>query len=94
VAYDLIDIGEAYNGHKWASHFQCGYTTIDFVYTHASKDQAVEVIKEFINIAQQRYSYNIRYIHSDGERSLKKKFDNVIAFYSIVAERSAPYTPA
>jgi Reverse transcriptase (RNA-dependent DNA polymerase) len=94
VAYDLIDMGEAYNGHKWASHFQCNYTTMDFIYTHASKDQAVEVIKEFINMAQRRYSYDIRYIHSDGERSLGKKFDDVIASYGISAERSAPYTPA
>ena len=94
VSYDLISMDEGYNGEKWISHFVCNYTQMDFVYTHIGKGQAVSVVKEFINMAQNRYGRKIRFFRTDGERSLGKEFDNFIASEGITTERSTVDTPA
>ena len=97
IAYDLIEMTTAYNGHKWISHFSDYYTSMDFVYTHHRKGQSVGIVSQFINMVKTRYSRNInsiRYLRTDGETSLGKKFDALIAEKGITAERSSPYTPS
>jgi hypothetical protein len=94
VAYDLIQFQSGYNGDKWASHFHCYKTKMDFVYTHTHKSQAVGVVAEFINMVATRYGKKIVYFRTDGERSLGHKFDDLMADKGITAERSAPATPA
>jgi Reverse transcriptase (RNA-dependent DNA polymerase) len=94
VSYDLIEFAPAYNNEKWVSHFRCYYTTMDWVYTHTKKSQAVDVVKEFINMVHTRYNKSIRYLRTDGERSLGRIFDDFIATQGITTERSALDTPA
>jgi Reverse transcriptase (RNA-dependent DNA polymerase) len=94
ISYDLISLNEAYNGDKWVSHFTCNYTTMDFVYTHSSKGDAVSIIREFLNMAQNRYGHKIRYFRTDGERALGHKFDDLMTVHGITTERSTPDTPA
>ena len=94
ISYDLVEFAPAYNGDKWMSHFRCYYTSMDWVYTHAKKSQAVDVIKEFVNMVHTRYSKSIRYFRTDGERSLGRSFDDFMASQGITPERSAPGTPA
>ena len=97
VAYDLIQMTPAYNGDKWISHFSDYFTSMDFIYTHTKKSQSVEIIKEFVAMIKTRYSRSInsiRYLRTDGETSLGRKFDVLIANLGITTERSAPYTPS
>jgi transposase InsO family protein len=94
VAYDLINFHEGYNGDNWVSHFTCCFTSMDFVYTYSSKNDALSVITEFVNMARNRYGYRTRYFRTDGERTLSGKFNNLIASLGITTERSAPATPA
>lgn len=94
VGYDLISMTTAYNGDKWVSHFYCLKTSMDFVYTHSKKNHALEVIKEFLEMAKTRYSATVRFIRTDGERTLGRDYDAVTKKNGITTERSAPYTPA
>jgi hypothetical protein len=84
----------AYNEEKWISHFSCYYTSMDFIYTHHKKSQATEIIKEFINMVKTRYDKKIQFFRTNGERSLRNKFNSLVAMKGIITERSAPATPA
>jgi hypothetical protein len=94
VAYDLIPMTVAYNDEVWVSHFRDYFTCMDFVYTHKKKSQAVDIIRAFFNMAQARYKRTIRYLRTDGERSLGSEFDELVAVKGITTERSAPATQA
>jgi transposase InsO family protein len=94
VAYDLIQMTTAYNEDKWISHFRCYYTGMDFAYTHSRKSQAVDIVTEFLNLAQNRYERAVRYFRTDGETSLGSRFKELTAARGITTERSAPATPA
>jgi Reverse transcriptase (RNA-dependent DNA polymerase) len=94
VGYDLIPVEPAYNRDKWVSHFRCFQTGADFVYTHPRKNDAVAVIKEFLNMAKTRYGATTRFIRTDDEPTLGKKYEDLLADQGITAERTAPYTSA
>jgi hypothetical protein len=94
VAYDLIQMKIAYNQDKWISHFRCYYTGMDFAYTHAKKSQAVDIVTEFLNLAQNCYRRAVRYFRTDGETSLGSRFKELTAVRGIITERSAPATLA
>ena len=94
VGFDLIAMPEAYNGHRWISHFVCFQTRMDFVYTHASKSSSTSIVEDFVHLASTRYKRTVRYIRTDGETSLGQQFDQFIASKGISIEKSAPYTPA
>jgi hypothetical protein len=94
VAYDLIQMTTVYNEDKWISHFRCYYTGMDFAHTHSRKLQAVDIVTEFLNLAQNRYGRAIRYFRTDGETSLGSRFRELTAARGITTERSAPATPA
>jgi hypothetical protein len=70
VAYDLIPFSPAYNGNQWVSHFTCCYTTMDFVYCHFRKHQALDTIAEFLNIVKTRYDRTVKYFRTDGKCTL------------------------
>ena len=84
----------AYNENKWVSHFTCCKTHMDFVYCHTRKNGALETIMEFLNMAKTRYGKTVKYFRVDGERTLGRDFDRLIASYGISVEMTAPATPA
>ena len=94
VAFDLIHNIEAYNGNRYISHFRCFSTAMNFSYSHNTKDQSVEIIAQFIQLAYNRFNCKIKYIRLDGETSLGSRFNSLIQEHGISAERTAPYTPA
>ena len=93
VGYDLIPMNASYNRDKWVSHFRCFKTGADFVYTHPRKNDAVAVIREFVNMAKTRYGATVQFIRTDDEPTLGGKYREVLAERGISAERTAPYTP-
>jgi hypothetical protein len=60
----------AYNSDQWVSHFTCCYTTMDFVYCHFRKHQALDTITEFLNIVKTRYGRTVKYFRTDSKRTL------------------------
>lgn len=91
VAYDLIPMDIGYNGDKWVSHFYCFVTGMDFVYTHRKKSHAFDVIEEFLKMVKTRYNRTVRFIRTDGERTLGGRYDELTR--GITTERSSPDTP-
>jgi hypothetical protein len=94
VIYDLIPFLPAYNSNQWVSHFIYYYTTMDFVYCHSRKYQALDTIAEFLNIIKTRYSRTVKYFRTNSKRTLGQKFNTFIAVYRISTEHLAPATPA
>ena len=93
VAYDLIPMDIDYNDDKWVSHFYCFVTDMDFVYTHCRKAYVYDVIKEFLKMVKTRYDLVVRFIRTDGERTLDDRYTELTCKYDITIERSIPDTP-
>ena len=94
VSFDLIQMDEAYNGDQWISHFKCFYTSMNHVYTHSSKSETTDIVKEYVNLVYNRYNQAVTYMRLDGESSLGGNFDEFVKSRGITTERSAPYVPA
>jgi hypothetical protein len=67
---------------------------MDFTYTHAKKSQAVDIVIEFLNLAQNYYGRAVRYFQTDKETSLGSRFKELTAVRGIITERSVLATPA
>jgi hypothetical protein len=92
VSYDLIDMAPGYNVDKRVRRFRDNYTSMDFVYTHRKKSQATKTIKEFLNMVETRYNLRVQCFLIDGERSLGRKFDDMMVALGITTAFSAPAT--
>jgi hypothetical protein len=64
------------------------------VYTHAKKSQAVNIVTEFLNLAQNYYRRTIHYFQTDRETSLGSRFKELTAVRGIIIERLVPATLA
>jgi hypothetical protein len=62
---------------------------MDFTYTHAKKSQAVNIVIEFLNLAQNYYRRTIRYFQTNRETSLDSRFKKLTTIKEIITERLA-----
>src|ERR1700730_16797198 len=90
----MTEFNTGYNGHRYASHFQCRQYLYNIVYTHARKTDAKHFFDKTINIIENQYKGKVRYIRLDGETSLGDMFENIVTEKGIKPERTAPDTPA
>jgi hypothetical protein len=78
--FDLINMGKAYNRHKWVSHIGCSTSGFQLGVTYAKKDKSPEIIERTIGFIKKHYGTKIRFFHLNGETSitehLKKKLIN------------------
>ena len=84
----------AYNGEEWISHFQCTTTGFNLVYTHRHKGEATDIIERALQFIKTQFKKDVRFMRLDGERSLGKIFDNILARTGIKSGVTAPDTPA
>ena len=94
TTYDLMQFPTALNKDQWVSHFACSSTDFNLVYTHPRKSDATAIIQTALNIIKTRYSGEIVFFRSDGERSLGIEFSNFLSKKDITYEPSASDTPA
>ena len=94
VAYDLIPMEQAFNGHAWISHFVCDYTGYHWEWIHRFKHEATKLCGRMVDLAAKHYNPRICFFRSDGEKALGLAFENILSDNGIVSERTAPYTPA
>lgn len=59
VSYDLIAMSTGLNGHKWVSHLACTTHDFNIVYTHRTKGEASEIIRQGINLIRTRFNGKI-----------------------------------
>ena len=94
IAYDIIYIDIAFNGHRYISHFVCLVTSYHWVWTYALKSEATKIFRRMINLAKHHYNMPILFICTDDEQALGKAFKDTCTEEGIILERTAPYTPA
>src|ERR1700730_13717461 len=86
----MTEFNTGYNGHRYASHFQCRQYLYNIVYTHARKTDAKHFFDKTINIIENQYKGKVRYIQLDGETSLRNMFKNIVTEKGIKLEYTAP----
>ena len=94
IAYDLIYMDTAFNGHRYISHFVCMVTSYHWVWTHPLKSEAIKIFCRMVYLAEHHYGMPISFIRTDDEQALGKAFEDVCTEKGIISERTAPYTPA
>lgn len=65
---------------------------MEFVFTHARKNDALGVIKVFLQMVRTRYGQIVRFFRMNDEQTLDEQFDDLMKMYGILQERTAPYT--
>ena len=63
----MIYLTEGYNGYKYASYFKCYFIGMNYVFTYPSKDDATDIIKEYVRLIATRYGRVIRFMRLDGD---------------------------
>ncbi|KAF6527626.1 hypothetical protein HZS61_007964 [Fusarium oxysporum f. sp. conglutinans] len=95
IHLDLIDMEEAFNADSWVAHFYCDYSAyhISFNLPNKNQDELLSITQEFLAITNDNWGFTTRYIQSDGEKGLGKRWKYFIAMKGITFNSSPPDTP-
>ncbi|KAL5611335.1 hypothetical protein FOBRF1_007452 [Fusarium oxysporum] len=95
IHLDLIDMEEAFNADSWVAHFYCDYSAyhITFNLPNKNQDELLSITQEFLAITNDNWGFTTRYIQSDGEKGLGKRWKYFIAMKGITFNSSPPDTP-
>jgi hypothetical protein len=92
VDYDLISMNKKYNDDYWINHFVYFRFRINFVDTHARKNDALSMIREFLKTIQIKYDQIVRFIQMNDERILRFEYRDFMKLRRIATKRFASYT--
>ncbi|EFZ03308.2 Integrase, catalytic core [Metarhizium robertsii ARSEF 23] len=95
IHLDLIDLDEAFNADSWVAHFYCDYSAyhVPFNLPNKTQEEILSVTQEFLAITNDNWGFTTRYIQSDGEKGLGKKWKDFIIMKGITFNPSPPDTP-
>jgi hypothetical protein len=95
IHLDLIDMEEAFNADSWVAHFYCDYSAyhVSFNLPNKNQDELLSITQEFLAITNDNWGFTTRYIQSDGEKGLGKRWKYFIAMKGITFNSSPPDTP-
>lgn len=87
---------QAFNADSWVAHFYCDYSAYHVSYNIQSKTQEelLTITRDFLAITNDNWGFTTRYIQSDGEKGLGKKWKDFIAMRGITFNPSPPDTPS
>jgi hypothetical protein len=85
-------MNEKYNEDFWISHVVDFYTRTNFVYTHSRKNDALSMIREFLETIRIKYDQIVRFIRMNDERTLRFEYRDFMKMRKIVTKRFASYT--
>ena len=91
VIYDLMQFIAVMNKDKWIFHLTCFKYDFIFIFIHWQKSDAIRIVKEDLKVIQIRFKANIVFFRTDDEKSLKKKFDDMISDLEITYEFFSSY---
>ena len=76
---------EAFNADSWVVHFYCNYSAyhVSFNLQNKTQEELLSVTQEFLAITNNNWGFTTRYIQSDGEKGLGKKWKDFIAMKGI-----------
>lgn len=95
VHLDLIHMQEAFNHDTWVVHFYCDHSAyhVSFNLPFKTQDDLVSVTGEFLMLTNDNWGFTTRYIQSDGESGLGKKWHDLLSKRGITFQSSPPDTP-
>jgi hypothetical protein len=93
IHFDMVQIDEAYNGHKWLSHLYIEGIKLHMAQTHEKKNGCVDAIIGFTAICRNQFGMNIRVFKSDQERSFGLAIPQFCEEEGISCEFSVTGTP-
>jgi hypothetical protein len=93
IHFDMVQIDEAYNGHKWLSHLYIEGIRLHMAQSHEKKNGCVDAIIGFTAICRNQFGMDIRVFKSDQERSLGYDIQQYCAEEGIICEFSVVGTP-
>ena len=92
ITVDLIPMKEAFNSNTQIIHFQCGMTLFNMIFTMYSKIESPKYTRKVLELIKSM-GHKVKYIHLDGESSLRKSLEEISIDYGLKIERTAPRTP-
>ena len=95
VHLDLIHMDEAFNADSWVAHFYCGHSGyhVTFNLPSKSQDELILMTKEYLALTNDNWGFKTRYIHSDGEKGLGRRWKDLLVEKGITFSSSPPHTP-
>lgn len=91
--FDLVQLDEAYNGHKWISHLYVEGIRLHMSQSHGKKSGCVDAIIKFIAICRNQLGMDIKVFKSDNEKTLGRAIKEYCEVEGISAEFSVVGTP-
>ena len=91
IIYDLMQLIDVINKNKWIFHLICFEYNFNLIFIHSHKFDAIKIIKKRLKIIQIKFNAKIVFFRTNDEKSLKKKFDDMISELEIIYESSASY---
>jgi hypothetical protein len=91
--FDLVQLDEAYNGHKWISHLFVEGIRLHMSQSHEKKSGCVDAIIKFIAICRNQLRMPIKVFKSDNEKTLGRAIKEYCEEEGILAEFSVIGTP-
>ena len=92
VGFDLIPMETSMDGMQWVSHLNCYATKCEMVECHSRKSDAVNILERFITSISVRFKKKVRFVQTDDEQALGRRYDDLQRIYGFTSERSAPYS--
>ena len=92
VTYDLMQLNSIMNKDQWISHLACFENDFNLVFTHSRKSNATNIVKKGLKIMQTKFNARVMFFRTNDEKSLKKKFDEMLSDLKITYELFALYT--
>ncbi|KAM5528855.1 reverse transcriptase domain protein [Fusarium oxysporum f. sp. phaseoli] len=95
IHLDLVDMEEAFNADSWVAHFYCDHSAyhVSFNLPNKAQEELLSATQEFLAITNDNWGFTTRYIRSDGEKGLGKKWKHFITMKGIIFNPSPPDTP-
>ncbi|EMT69241.1 hypothetical protein FOC4_g10000290 [Fusarium odoratissimum] len=95
IHLDLVDMEEAFNADSWVAHFYCDHSAyhVSFNLPNKAQEELLSATQEFLAITNDNWGFTTRYIRSDGEKGLGKKWKHFIVMKGIIFNPSPPDTP-
>ncbi|KAH7464558.1 hypothetical protein FOMA001_g17641 [Fusarium oxysporum f. sp. matthiolae] len=86
IHLDLVDMEEAFNADSWVAHFYCDHSAyhVSFNLPNKAQEELLSATQEFLAITNDNWGFTTRYIRSDGEKGLGKKWKHFITMKGII----------
>ena len=86
ISYDFIQMHLSLNKDQWISHIVCYLIDFNILFTHRIKGEASMLLRKAVNTIENRFNRKIVFIRSNGKKSLKDSFDDLLTEKKITFE--------